>query len=80
MLKLRVLTAAVLLLLLLAAMFLLPAMWWQLALIVPLIMAGHEWSRLAGLSRTSEAVFLCTLVAGGVVVWLAARPGPARAG
>jgi phosphatidate cytidylyltransferase len=80
MLKLRVLTAAVLLLLVLAAMFLLPAVWWQLALIAPLIMAGHEWSRLAGFSRASEAAFLCTLVAGGVVVWLAARPGPVRAG
>jgi phosphatidate cytidylyltransferase len=80
MLKLRVLTAAVLLLLVLAAIFLLPAVWWQLLLIVPLIVAGHEWSRLAGFSRASEAAFLCALIAGGMVVWLVARPGPARAG
>ena len=74
MLRLRVLTAAVLLLLLLAAMFWLPAVWWQAALIVPLLVAGREWAGLAGFSRGAEVLFLCVLVAGGVLIWMAARP------
>jgi phosphatidate cytidylyltransferase len=76
MLKLRVLTAAVLLLLLLAGMFLLPGIGWQVALIFPLLVAGHEWSKLAGFSRTTEVAFLCTLVAGDAFIWMLSRPGP----
>ncbi len=77
MLKQRVLTAAILLPLLLAAMFLLPAVWWQLALIVPLLAAGHEWSRLAAFDRTAEMVFLGTLTLGGALLWYAAVPDAA---
>ncbi len=80
MLKLRVLTAAALLLLLLACMFLLSGIGWQVALIIPLLIAGHEWSRLAGFGRAAEVAFLCTLVAGNAFIWMVARPGPENAG
>ena len=79
MLKLRVLTAAVLLPLLLAGMFLLPGVWWQIALAVPLLVAGHEWSRLGGFNRTTEAVFLCALLAGDAFIWMLLRPAPENA-
>ena len=79
MLRLRVLTAAVLLLLLLAGIFLLPGGGWQLALAIPLLVAGHEWSRLAAFSRTAEAVFLGALLAGDALFWMVSRPGPVHA-
>lgn len=74
MLRLRVLTAGVLLPLLLAGMFLLPATGWQIALAVPLLIAGHEWSRLAGHGRAMEALFLFLLVAGYACALALSRP------
>jgi phosphatidate cytidylyltransferase len=62
MLKQRLLTAAVLLPLLLAAMFLLPGIGWQLLLIVPVLIAAHEWARLAAFSHAGEATFLVLLM------------------
>ena len=79
MLRLRVLTAAVLLPLLLAGMFLLPGAWWQVALAVPLLAAGHEWARLASFSRAGEAAFLCALVIGEACIWCVSRPAPEHA-
>ena len=61
-------TVAVVLPLLLAAMFLLPNVWWNIALVAPLMVAGHEWARLADFGRGAEAAFLTALLAG--CVWL----------
>lgn len=62
MLKLRLLTAAILIPLLLAAMFLLPPVGWRLFLIVPLAVGAHEWARLARMTPAGEAVFLAVLL------------------
>jgi phosphatidate cytidylyltransferase len=81
MLKQRLLTAAVLLPLLLAAMFLLPTFWWQLLLILPVLIAAHEWARLAHLTRHGEILFLVALLAAIAIVGMHAVTGtPARAG
>ncbi len=75
MLKQRLLTAAVLMPLLLAAMFLLPGIWWQLVLIVPVLIAGHEWARLAAFNRIGETLFLLLLVAAiGLAAMAAGAP------
>ena len=75
MLKQRLLTAAVLMPLLLAAMFLLPGIAWQLVLVAPVLMAAHEWARLAAFGRGIEAIFLCLLmVAIGLAGWVAGAP------
>ena len=79
MLRLRVLTAAVLLPLLLAAIFLLPGVWWQVVLVVPLLVAGHEWSRLGGFSRATEAAFMGALVTGYAFIWMLSRSAPETA-
>ena len=75
MLKLRLLTAAILLPLLVAAMFLLPNAWWSLALVAPLLMAGHEWARLAAFDRKGQTGFLATLAAASAALWVIAIPG-----
>lgn len=75
MLRLRLLTAAILLPLLVAAMFLLPNAWWSLALVVPLLMAGHEWARLAAFDRNGQTAFLATLAAASAALWVIAIPG-----
>ncbi len=72
MLKVRILTAAVALPLFLAAMFLLPNAGWSIALVAPLLVAGHEWARLAGFSRSAEGVFLTALLAGCALLLLPA--------
>ena len=64
MLKIRIMSVAVALPLLLAAMFLLPNSWWISVLTVPVLIAGHEWSRLGGFSAGAEGVFLAILTAG----------------
>ena len=79
MLKSRVLTAAALLLVLLACVYLLPNVWWQIVLAVPLLVAGHEWSRLAGFSRVTEAAFRGALFVGGAVILVLACSTPATA-
>ena len=65
-------TVAVVLPVLLAAMFLLPNVWWSIALVAPLLVAGHEWARLADFARGAEAAFLTALLAGSVLLWLIA--------
>ncbi len=80
MLALRIMTVAVVLPLLLAAMFLLPNAWWNIALVAPLLVAGHEWARLADFGRGAEAAFLASLLAGCVLLWLLAVPAGARSG
>ncbi|MBI4190560.1 MAG: phosphatidate cytidylyltransferase [Betaproteobacteria bacterium] len=78
MLKLRIVTVAVVLPLFLAAIFLLPNSWWSLALVAPLLVAGHEWSRLAGFGRNVEALFLLALLAGCWLLWMAASLAATR--
>lgn len=78
MLKLRILSVAVVLPLFLAAMFLLPNSWWSIGLLAPLLVAGHEWARLAGFGRSTEGMFLAALVAGCALLWIMAIPAGAR--
>ena len=75
MLRQRLLTVAVLLPVLLAAMFLLPAFWWQLALLPPLLIAGREWSRLAGFGGAYEAAFIAALAVSTGLLWMVLVPG-----
>ena len=72
MLKSRIMTVMVVLPVLLAAMFLLPNAWWNVALVAPLLVAGHEWARLADFGWGEEAAFLAALLAGDVLLWLTA--------
>jgi len=80
MLRLRIMTVVVVLPLLLAAMFLLPNAWWNIALVAPLLVAGHEWARLADFGRGAEAAFLTVLLAGFVLLWVFAVPAGERSG
>jgi phosphatidate cytidylyltransferase len=76
MLKQRLVTAAVLIPLLLAAMFLLPPVWWQAILLVPLLIAAHEWAKLASFNHAREAIFMIVLVASiGALWWIVYPPG-----
>ena len=79
-LTLRILTAVVVLPIFVAAIFLLPNSWWSIALVVPLLVAGHEWSRLAGFAHHWEILFLATLTAGCALLWIIANYGAARSG
>lgn len=78
MLKLRILTAVVVLPVFVAAIFLLPNEWWSIALMVPLLVAGHEWARLSGFDRNTELVFLATLMAGCALLWIIVNHGVTR--
>jgi phosphatidate cytidylyltransferase len=78
MLKQRILTIAVVLPLFMAAMFLLPNSWWGIALVAPLLVAGHEWARLAGFGRIAEAVFLAALLSGCALLWALGNAAAAR--
>jgi phosphatidate cytidylyltransferase len=78
MLKLRILSVVVALPLFVAAMFVLPNSWWSVALLAPLLVAGHEWGRLAGLDRGAKVVFFAALVMGCAVLWIIAIPAADR--
>ncbi len=78
MLKQRILTIAAVLPPFLAAMFLLPNSWWSIALVAPLLVAGHEWARLAGFGRMAEVVFLAALLSGCAMLWAIDYPAAAR--
>lgn len=78
MLKQRILTVAVALPLFLAAMFLLPNSWWSIVLVAPLLVAGHEWARLAGLGRISEVMFLSALLSGCALLWVLGNAAAVR--
>lgn len=70
MLKLRLLTVAIVLPLFLAALFMLPNAWWSAAMLGLLLVAAHEWARLCRFERGAEAVFLGLLVLGCVSLWV----------
>jgi len=80
MLRLRILTVIVVLPLFVAAMLLLPNSWWSIALIVPLLVAGHEWARLTGIGHGAEIVFLAALMSGCLLLWAIASHGETRLG
>ena len=80
MLKQRLITAAVLIPLLLGAMFLLPGFWWQLVLLIPVLIAAHEWARLAAFGRAGEAALMLALMAAiGLLMAIATAPESAGA-
>lgn len=58
MLATRILTAAVLIPLVLAALFLLPPRTFGVVLLAIVLVAAHEWARLAGFARTSWLTFV----------------------
>ena len=66
----RVLTVAVVLPLFLAAMFLLSNLYWGLMLVAVVVLAGREWSRLAGYSSRGDILFCVFLAAScGAILW-----------
>jgi phosphatidate cytidylyltransferase len=64
----RVATAAVLVPLVLAALFLLPRLGWALFTLAIVVLAAHEWSRLAGYGGTGEGLLLAAVVASGAAL------------
>ena len=72
MLATRILTAAVLIPLTLAALFLLPSRAFGVVLLAVVLLAGAEWSRLAGFRRGFAAIFLAVVALCGV--WLLFGP------
>jgi len=66
----RVVTVAVVLPLFLAALFALPNLYWGLMLAGVVLLAGHEWGRLAGYSGAGRALFCCALALScGAILW-----------
>jgi phosphatidate cytidylyltransferase len=66
----RVLTVAVVLPLFLAALLLLPNLYWGLMLVGIVLLAGHEWGRLAGYSDAGAALFCSVLALScGAILW-----------
>ncbi len=80
MLRQRVITATVLVLVLLVVLFLLPAWCWVALVTGVLLVAGHEWGRLAGYSGSGRAWF-CAALAGGcaAIYWWAGAADSAHA-
>jgi len=70
-LKLRLLTIAVVLPVFLAALWLLPNGWWALLLLLACLLAAHEWARLSGFDRAAESRFQALLAAACIALWLA---------
>ncbi len=69
MLKLRVLTVAVLLPVFAGALFYLPGLWWSALLLAALLIAAGEWSRLAAFGRGAAAAFYVAIAAGCIFCW-----------
>jgi phosphatidate cytidylyltransferase len=75
----RVLTVAVVLPLFLTALLLLPNLYWGLLLAGIVLLAGHEWSRLAGYSDAGGALFCSVLALScGAILWWEQGSGGAR--
>jgi phosphatidate cytidylyltransferase len=77
MLATRILTAAVLIPLVLAALFLLPPRTFGVVLLAIVLVAAHEWARLAGFARTSWLTFVGGTAVCGLVL-LFGVPGSDR--
>src|SRR5262245_30558754 len=69
----RVVTAAILIALVLAALFWLPPRGFGALLLAVVVLAAHEWAKLAGLGRPRTLLF----VAGAVVLGICLLLGPA---
>ncbi len=69
MLKLRVLTVAVLLPVFAGALFYLPGAWWAVMLLAVLLIAAGEWSRLAAFGSGATMTFRLAIAAGCVFCW-----------
>ena len=70
MLRTRVITAVLILLLLLGMLFLAPAIVWSVFVLVIALLGCWEWSRMCGLSRGGQTVFLVLSGVIGGVLWL----------
>lgn len=70
MLRTRVITAVVILLLLLGMLFLAPPLAWAVFVLVIALLGCWEWSRMAGLGRTGQNVFLAASGAVGGALFL----------
>jgi phosphatidate cytidylyltransferase len=64
----RVATAAVLVPCVLAALFLLPPLLWAAATLVAVLIAAHEWARLASFGRAGWLLFVGGLAASGAIL------------
>jgi phosphatidate cytidylyltransferase len=64
----RVATAAVLVPCVLAALFLLPPVLWAAATLVAVLIAAHEWARLASFGRAGWLLFVGGLAASGAIL------------
>jgi phosphatidate cytidylyltransferase len=69
-LKLRVLTIAVLLPAFAAAAIYLPGIWWSAILFAAVLVAAGEWSRLAGFGRAMSALFYFVLGLACTLAWM----------
>ena len=64
MLRTRVITAAVILLLLVGMLFFAPALAWSVFVLAIALLGCWEWSRMSGLGKTGQSVFLVLSGAG----------------
>ena len=71
----RVATAAVLVPCVLAALFLLPPALWAVATLVAVLIAAHEWARLASFGRAGWLLLVGALAAGGAILLSVSGPG-----
>jgi phosphatidate cytidylyltransferase len=69
-LRTRVITAVILLLLLVGMVFFAPALLWAAFMLVVALLGCWEWSRMSGLSRTGQNVYLALSGAAGGALWL----------
>jgi len=74
----RVATAAVLVPCVLAALFLLPPAPWAVATLGVVLLAAHEWARLASFGRARWLVFVGGLAVVGALLLAVSAPGLAR--
>ena len=70
MLRTRVITAAVILLLLVGMLFFAPALAWSVFVLAIALLGCWEWSRMSGLGKTGQSVFLVLSGAVGSVLWV----------
>jgi phosphatidate cytidylyltransferase len=74
MLKTRVITAVILVIGFLLALFLLSDLWWSLLVLVAILIAGHEWSRLWSFEPLQEFGYLLVVAGTGVLALFVLPP------
>ena len=70
MLRTRIITAVILLLLLVGLVFFAPALRWAAFMLVVALLGCWEWSRMSGLSRRGQNIYLALSGATGGALWL----------